>query len=162
MNYFKLKIVRKFLVFNIFLCVLGSVEVALLGSYLYGQTSLFTNALIITGDGEVIEQGALLIEGDTISSVGLAESIPVPENATVIDLAGKTLIPAFIDAHAHLGYQGRIGWGSDNYSNENLIDNLQQYAYYGFSAVLSAGGDVTDLLTEVQEDWNGNNYIGAR
>ena len=126
MNYFKLKIVRKSLVFSIFLCVWGSVEVALLGSYLYGQTSLFTNALIITGDGEVIEQGALLIEGDTISSVGLAESIPVPENATVIDLAGKTLIPAFIDAHAHLGYQGRIGWGSDNYSNENLIDNLQQ------------------------------------
>ena len=162
MNYFKLKIIRKSLVISICLSVLGSLEVALLGSYLYGQTSLFTNALIITGDGEVIEQGALLIEGDTISSVGLAESIPVPENATIIDLAGKTLIPAFIDAHAHLGYQGRIGWGSDNYSNENLIDNLQQYAYYGFSAVFSAGGDVTDLLTEVQEDWNGNNYIGAR
>ena len=59
-------------------------------------------------------------------------------------------MPALIDAHAHLGFQSRQSWGADNYDLENLTDNLEQYAYYGFGAVFSAGSDpveIAQLLT---------------
>ena len=99
---------------------------------------LLEGARLISGDGGVIENGALLIEGGRIVAVGDRGSIESPPNASVINLVGKTIIPALIDAHAHLGYEGYGSWGGANYSRENLIDNLERYAYYGFSAVFSA------------------------
>ena len=54
-------------------------------------------------------------------------------------------MPALIDAHAHLGFQSRQSWGADNYDLENLTDNLEQYAYYGFGAVFSAGSDPAEI-----------------
>ena len=162
MNHSANKTFSKSVRFIIFFFAPVLVGAALTGVSLYGQTSLFTNALIITGDGEVIERGAMLVEGDAILDVGPVRSVSVPENTAIIDLEGKTIVPAFIDAHAHLGYQGRTGWGSINYNSENLIDNLQQYAYYGFGTVFSAGSDVADLVWKTQESWNRNDYIGAR
>tara|TARA_B100000586_G_scaffold58663_1_gene40253 strand:- start:262 stop:1665 length:1404 start_codon:yes stop_codon:yes gene_type:complete len=162
MNHSANKTFSKSVRFIIFFFAPVLVGAALTGESLYGQTSLFTNAFIITGDGEVIERGAMLVEGDAILDVGPVRSVSVPENTAIIDLEGKTIVPAFIDAHAHLGYQGRTGWGSINYNSENLIDNLQQYAYYGFGTVFSAGSDVADLVWKTQESWNRNDYIGAR
>ena len=102
---------------------------------------LFERARLILGDGDVIENGALLIEGERIIAVGSIGEVTAPDGAVTVDLAGKTVIPALIDAHAHLGYEGYTSWGSQNYSRENLIDHLERYAYYGFGAVFSAGSN---------------------
>ena len=115
-----------------------------------GATLLFAGARLILGDGGVIENGAFLVEGDRILEVGNTGEVTAPTGATLIDLAGKTVIPALIDAHAHLGYEGYTSWGSRNYSRENLIDHLERYAYYGFGAVFSAGSDPDDLAIELQ------------
>src|ERR1039457_90878 len=47
----------------------------------------------------VLENTSVLVEGGIIRSV--AGTIPRPPNATVIDGAGKTLLPGLIDAHTH-------------------------------------------------------------
>lgn len=54
------------------------------------------------GNGEVIEDGAVLIEDGKIQSVG--HRVPRPARARVID-AGRTafVTPGFVDAHGHLG-----------------------------------------------------------
>ena len=63
---------------------------------------LFTNARIITMDGDkVIENGAVLVEGNKIKKVG--RKVRVPRGATVIDCEGKTIMPGMIDVHGHLG-----------------------------------------------------------
>ncbi len=134
----------------------------LLGQGLLAQPMLFTNARIIVGDGSVIEQGAMLVDGESIVAIGDAGELSSAENGTTFDLSGKTLIPGLIDAHAHLGYQGRNGWGAENYTQENLIDNLQQYAYYGFAAVFSAGSDAPGLAIEVQSRLALQQFQGAR
>lgn len=63
------------------------------------------NARIITMNGsEVIENGTVLIEGNTIKQVGRNEDVYLPKTATIINCAGKTIMPGFIDAHAHAGH----------------------------------------------------------
>lgn len=65
----------------------------------------FTHARIITMKGdEVIENGTLIVDGNHIKAVGPAASVSVPANAKVIDASGKTIMPGFIDAHAHGGH----------------------------------------------------------
>ncbi|HSG48411.1 MAG TPA: amidohydrolase family protein, partial [Longimicrobiales bacterium] len=61
------------------------------------------NARIITMRGdEVLERGDLVIRNNRIEAVGPAGSLSIPQGATEMDLAGKTIIPGFVDTHAHL------------------------------------------------------------
>lgn len=65
---------------------------------------VITGARIVTmaaKDGGIIENGAIMIEGDRITAVGPAGAITVPAGAVTVDAAGKTIVPGFIDAHAH-------------------------------------------------------------
>ncbi|RYF13849.1 MAG: amidohydrolase, partial [Flavobacteriales bacterium] len=58
-------------------------------------------ATIITMKGdEVIEEGTIVIENNKIIAVG--KDVAVPENAKVVDVTGKTIMPGIIDVHAHL------------------------------------------------------------
>ncbi len=67
-------------------------------------TVVVTGAKIVTmadKDGGMIENGTIVIDGDRIVAVGPAGAITVPAGAATIDAAGKTIIPGFVDAHAH-------------------------------------------------------------
>jgi imidazolonepropionase-like amidohydrolase len=132
-----------------------------LPSLAQAQDVLLRNGRLIIGDGSVIENGSVLIRDGLITLVSENE-VAVDQNTEVIDVTGKTLIPALIDSHAHLGYQSSSSWGADNYSLETIISNLEQYAYYGFSAVFSAGTDPLDFALSIQEKQTNNQIAGAR
>ena len=71
-------------------------------------TVAITGAKILTmaGDGAgAIANGTIVITGDRIAAIGPADQIAVPQGASVIDAAGKTIMPGLVDAHAH-GPQG--------------------------------------------------------
>ncbi len=71
-------------------------------------TVAITGAKILTmaGDGAgAITNGTIVITGDRIAAIGPADQIAVPQGASVIDAAGKTIMPGLVDAHAH-GPQG--------------------------------------------------------
>ncbi|MCE5254608.1 MAG: amidohydrolase family protein [Actinomycetia bacterium] len=62
----------------------------------------FTNAHLIDGTGAAPVAGAtVLVKGKMIAAA--ARNVPVPDDATVIDLKGKTLLPGLMDSHAHFG-----------------------------------------------------------
>jgi Tol biopolymer transport system component/imidazolonepropionase-like amidohydrolase len=66
----------------------------------------FTGARLITmrdaeNTEEVIEDGVLLVRGDSIAALGAAGEVRIPDGARVIDARGKTIMPGIVDAHAH-------------------------------------------------------------
>ncbi len=62
----------------------------------------FTHARIITMNGdEVIEDGTIVVEGNLIKAVGKGSAVAIAAGAKVIDCSGKTIMPGFVDAHAH-------------------------------------------------------------
>ncbi len=64
----------------------------------------FTNARIITMNGDkVIENGTILVRENKIVALGTAQEVSVPNNSKVYDVAGKTIMPGIVDAHAHMG-----------------------------------------------------------
>jgi Tol biopolymer transport system component/imidazolonepropionase-like amidohydrolase len=67
---------------------------------------VFKNARVITMKGdEVLENVDVVVTNNRITSVGKA-GLEIPGTAKVIDASGKTIIPGFIDTHAHLHYSG--------------------------------------------------------
>lgn len=64
--------------------------------------TLFTHARIINGKGREIEDGWVLVEGDTITAVDVTETAPPDRPVTEVDISGCTLLPGLIDGHVHL------------------------------------------------------------
>ncbi|NNC36498.1 MAG: amidohydrolase family protein [Hyphomonadaceae bacterium] len=74
-------------------------------------TVAIAGARIITmadEDGGIIKDGTIIIENGKIIAVGEADDIDIPEDAETVNASGKTIMPGFIDAHAH-GAQGTNG-----------------------------------------------------
>ncbi|HEX2226703.1 MAG TPA: amidohydrolase family protein [Candidatus Binatia bacterium] len=99
------------------------------------SVTAYERARLIVGDGRVIENATLLVEGAKIAQAGAAADVRVPAGATRVNLAGKTVMPMIIDTHVHLSE-----------TREALIRDLKQRAYYGVSAALSMGTDGYGLL----------------
>jgi imidazolonepropionase-like amidohydrolase len=109
---------------------------------------LFEGAQLIVGDGGApIAGSAFLIENGQFTRVGTKGEIQVPEGARRVDLTGKTVMPALVDAHSHLGYTDvkAMTTAATNFTRDNLVDHLNRYAYYGIAATLSMGVDRGEL-----------------
>lgn len=62
-------------------------------------------ARIITMEGDkVIQNGTIVIEDNKIITLGEISTTEIPAKATVIDVSGKTIMPGFIDVHAHIDH----------------------------------------------------------
>lgn len=107
--------------------------------------TVIRGARIITmagADGGVIENGHIVIRGDRIVSVGASEGA-YPAGARVIDAAGKTIVPGFIDAHAH-GGQGEDGIIPEQ--NYTAIGHLA----LGVTTVHDPSNDATEVFPAME------------
>ena len=74
------------------------------------MSTLFTDiaSLVRTGEAfghlEVIEDAAMLVEDSKIAWFGKTSAAPAADE--VVSLAGKTVIPGFVDSHSHLMFGG--------------------------------------------------------
>ena len=120
-----------------------------------GTTSgalLVEGARLITGRGGApIESSAFLVENGKFTRIGRKGEIQRPTGATRVDLTGKTVMPALIDIHNHLGWtnQKTNQATKTSYTRGLVIDHLQRYAYYGVAATLSMGLDRWDMNPEL-------------
>jgi imidazolonepropionase-like amidohydrolase len=115
--------------------------------------TLYEGAWLFAADGSApITQAALLVERDRIVAVGPSARAAAPPTAVRVDLTGKFVIPALVDAHSHPGYTDirRMTTSAASYTRENIVDHLNRYAYYGVGATGSLGLDRGELPYELR------------
>lgn len=67
----------------------------------------YRGARLLTAAGPPIEDGCLVVHQGKLLAVGPTASVPIPKNAVVRDLRGKTIIPGLVDTHSHIGIYPR-------------------------------------------------------
>ena len=103
-------------------------------------TAVLRGARVITMKGdEVIENADILIRDNRIAAVGPAGTLQTPSDARVIDVTGKTVVPGFVDTHAHLRLQG----GVHNAQPLSYLANLA----YGVTTTRDPQTGSTDVLS---------------
>ncbi len=105
---------------------------------LLAQDLTITNARILDGTGNAIERGTVVVTDGRIASVGA--TAPATSRGRVIDAAGKTVLPGFIEAHRH-----PIGGGAQWLASEAPA-RMQEFLNAGFTTMLSAGDDISTAL----------------
>ena len=104
--------------------------------------TVFEGARLITGDGSAaIEDSAFIVQNGRFTAVGRKGQLKVPAGAAHVDLTGKTVMPAIIDAHKHLAV-----------TRDALVDQLQHFAYYGIGTTMSLGQDTGDEVYKVRAE----------
>jgi imidazolonepropionase-like amidohydrolase len=112
---------------------------------------------VLTGAGNPIENGTVLITDGVITAVGT--DVAVPDGVDVVDASGRWVLPGFIDAHAHVGVheEGEGAAGSDvnemtdpNGARMRALDAVNP-TELGFSDALSGG-----VTTVVVKPGSGN------
>ena len=115
--------------------------------------TVFEGARLISGDGrEPLENSAFVVENDRFARVGKKGDVQVPLGAARVDLTGKTVIPALVDAHSHIGYMKDLTSGPENYSRENILDHLHRFAYFGIAASQAMGSDFGELPFQIRDE----------
>ncbi len=106
-----------------------------------------TGANIWDGSGQApIRDGVIVIGDGRIQDIGPRGSTTIPQSASVISAEGKTIIPGLINAHGHVGMTKGLKGGKENYTEENIQDQLRRYARYGVTTVLSLGSDFEPMF----------------
>ena len=127
-----------------FLCALVTATTIFVTGPLAAQSAvtIYEGARLIVGDGSApIENAAFIVEGARFTQAGPAGQLRVPAGATRVTLAGKTVMPAIIDTHTHMGE-----------TREAVVALLEQKAAFGVSVVLSLGSDPGDFAFMLRDE----------
>jgi imidazolonepropionase-like amidohydrolase len=104
--------------------------------------TVFEGARLIAGDGSApVADSAFIVENGRFTAVGRKGQLKVPAGAARVDLTGKTVMPAIVDAHKHLAV-----------TRDALVDQLQHLAYYGIGVAMSMGQDTGDVAFQVRAE----------
>jgi imidazolonepropionase-like amidohydrolase len=136
---------------------------ARVGAQSNAHQTVLKGARLIDGTGRpAIENSVLIVEGDHVVAAGKAGAVSIPKGADVKDVSGKTIMPALINLHGHLGLSNN---GADSaaghYTEENVVKQLNRYLSYGVATVASFGQD-EDVIYKLRDEQRAGNLSGAR
>jgi imidazolonepropionase-like amidohydrolase len=115
--------------------------------------TVYRGARVIVGDGRpAIDDAAFVVRGDRFVAIGSSATVDTPPGATSVDLRGRTVMPAIIDAHSHIGYMKDLTTGPENYTRENILDHMQKFAYHGVAASQAQGSDFGVMPFAVRDE----------
>ena len=101
---------------------------------------LLKNAKIITMNGdEIIENGQIYIKNNRIIEVSNSDIQIDNEDIVEMDMQGKTILPGFVDTHAHMWPR----WVLHKYQPASYAANLA----YGVTTTRDPQTAYTDVLT---------------
>ena len=95
--------------------------------------------VITMRDDEVIENADIVVRNNRIEAVGPRGSVEIPEDAEVRYVSGRTIVPGFVDTHAHL----RASYEFHRSQPWSYAANLA----YGVTTARDPQTGTTDVLT---------------
>ncbi|QSX30449.1 amidohydrolase family protein [Shewanella cyperi] len=133
---------------------------------LQAATYITADAMLDVASGKLIEQPALLVDGDRIVQVGTRSSLAMPQGAGHLDLAGKTLLPGLMDMHVHLSSDAEDNFlEALNYSvprqTVKAVKNAERTLMAGFTTVRDLG-DAGYSVIAVRDGINAGEIAGPR
>lgn len=100
---------------------------------------LLRGLTLIDGNGGTpVVNTDILISGDSIAGIGANLD---SSDADVIDVIGKTIMPALISCHVHVGTLKGTANKAENYTRENIVSQLKKYISYGVGNIMVMGSD---------------------
>jgi Tol biopolymer transport system component len=103
-------------------------------------TVVLRGARVVTMNGdEVIENADVVVRDNRVAAVGARGSVEAPADARVIDVAGTTIVPGFVDTHSHMW----PAWGIHRTQEWIYLANLA----YGVTTTRDPQTSTTDVLT---------------
>jgi imidazolonepropionase-like amidohydrolase len=137
-------------------CAAGACAAAVwLASGVAAQTprvAIFEGATLITGDASApIQRSAFVVENGTITSVGRQGELTAPAGAARVDLAGRFVMPALVDVHTHLGFRRGATFSINNFTRDNIVDQLRRFGALGVAAVGTAGTDRGMMMFTIRD-----------
>ena len=118
------------------------------------KIALIGGTAINPGDGRIIENAVIVINGDKIESVKSGRDSGIPTGAKSIDCKGKFILPGYIDTHVHFfqsadlftrpdgvdlnnvrPYKDEVAW-----IKSHLNDTFARYLRCGITSVVDVGG----------------------
>ena len=102
--------------------------------------TVLDNTTIIDGTGRAPRQHmAVVIQGDRIVNIMRDSGLIEAPGTVDVDMTGKYLMPAIIDCHSHVGNLRGTTTSGDNYTDENVRQQLKRFQDFGIDAILSMG-----------------------
>lgn len=114
-------------------------------------TIVIENVTVRTMDGPDIEQGVLIIRGDSIVDLGPADQVEIPQRARRIDGGGAIVTPGLIDVHSSIGLTGGGSGGAVNRAfdafDRYATNDIAQAWHHGVTAAYlpARGGGVSGI-----------------
>jgi imidazolonepropionase-like amidohydrolase len=141
-------------------CIVTAAAIVISGQA--GRITVIDGARILDGNGGTpIESGRLVLQDGRITAVGSQADVSTPSGATRVDATGKTIMPAMINVHAHMGYEAYGSWGAHHHNAANLLDHLQREAYYGVAVATSVGSSPVEMSLRFQRDQQSGKFPSA-
>ena len=106
---------------------------------LWAQDLTIANVRIVVGNGQVIEQGSIVIRNGRIASAAAAGA--ATNGTRTVDARGLTAMPGFIDAHRHV-----MGGNTEQWFKEQAAVRLQEFLETGYTTLMSGGGPVPGIV----------------
>ena len=117
-------------------------------------TVVLRGARIITMKGnEVIANGDIVVKDNRIVAVGPRGTVNIPSGARTIDVSGKTIIPGYVDIHAHI-------WPAFGVHRSQPFEYMVNLAY-GVTTTRDPQTSATDVLSYEDMVATGE-FIGPR
>jgi imidazolonepropionase-like amidohydrolase len=85
------------------LCIVALLMMSLPAAGAQEKTLVFQGATIYPIEGDVVENGILVVKNGVIAAVGRAGDVAFPPDAEVRSVGGKVIMPGLVDTHSHLG-----------------------------------------------------------
>ena len=82
--------------------------IALLATSALAAPTAFVGATIHPVSGDVIDGGVVVVDGTTLVAIGSEAEVEIPEDAVVVDVRGKVIIPGLVDTHSHIASTGDL------------------------------------------------------